>query len=62
MLAGFARQFNPLSLPKAGYRIGLTTLLLVAGAGSVEVRGPVGRAADGEGGGEDGFVGHGGPP
>ena len=35
MLAGFARQFNPLSLPKAGYRIGLTTLLLVAGAGSV---------------------------
>jgi uncharacterized protein YcbK (DUF882 family) len=35
VLAGFARQFNPLSLPKAGYRIGLTTLLLVAGAGSV---------------------------
>ena len=35
MLAGFARQFNPLALPKAGYRIGLTSLLLVAGAGSV---------------------------
>jgi uncharacterized protein YcbK (DUF882 family) len=35
VLAGFARQFNPLSLPKAGYRIGLTSLLLLAGAGSV---------------------------
>ena len=35
MLAGFARQFNPLALPKAGYRIGLTSLLLVAGARSV---------------------------
>ena len=35
MLAGFARQFNPLSLPKAGYQIGLTSLLLLAGAGSV---------------------------
>ncbi|WP_420836752.1 DUF882 domain-containing protein [Bradyrhizobium algeriense] len=35
MLAGFARQFNPLVLPKAGYRIGLTSLLLLAGAGSV---------------------------
>jgi len=35
VLAGFARQFNPLALPKAGYRIGLTTLLLLAGAGSV---------------------------
>ena len=35
MLAGFARQFNPLALPKAGYRIGLTSLLLLAGAGSV---------------------------
>ncbi|MEH2523349.1 DUF882 domain-containing protein [Bradyrhizobium sp. AZCC 1620] len=34
MLAGFARQYNPLS-SKAGYRIGLTTLLLLAGAGSV---------------------------
>ena len=35
MLAGFARQFYPLSLPKAGYQIGLTSLLLLAGAGSV---------------------------
>src|SRR5437868_11037713 len=35
VLAGFARQFNPLSLTKAGYRIGLTSLLLLAGAGSV---------------------------
>jgi len=35
VLAGFARQFNPLSLPRAGYRIGLTSLLLLAGAGSV---------------------------
>jgi uncharacterized protein YcbK (DUF882 family) len=35
VLAGFARQFNPLALPKAGYRIGLTALLLLAGAGSV---------------------------
>ena len=35
MLIGFARQFNPLALPKAGYRIGLTSLLLIAGAGSV---------------------------
>jgi uncharacterized protein YcbK (DUF882 family) len=35
VLAGFARQFNPLSLPKAGYRIGLASLLLLAGAGSV---------------------------
>ena len=35
MLAGFARQFNPLS-SKAGYRIGLTSLLLiVTGARSV---------------------------
>ena len=34
MLA-FARQFNPFALPKAGYRIGLTSLLLLAGAGSV---------------------------
>ncbi|MBT1513661.1 DUF882 domain-containing protein [Bradyrhizobium sp. SRL28] len=31
----FARQFNPLALPKAGYRIGLTSLLLLAGAGTV---------------------------
>ncbi|UPJ48866.1 DUF882 domain-containing protein [Bradyrhizobium sp. 200] len=35
MLAGFARQFNPFALPKAGYRIGLTSLLLLAGAGTV---------------------------
>src|SRR5438105_2682235 len=35
VLAGFARQFNPLVLPKAGYRIGLTCLLLLTGAGSV---------------------------
>ena len=35
MLAGFARQYIPFALPKAGYRIGLTSLLLVAGAGSV---------------------------
>jgi uncharacterized protein YcbK (DUF882 family) len=35
VLSGFARQFNPLALPKAGYRIGLTSLLLLAGAGSV---------------------------
>nr|WP_065752038.1 DUF882 domain-containing protein [Bradyrhizobium paxllaeri] len=34
VLAGFARQFNPLS-SKAGYRIGLTSLLLLAGAGTV---------------------------
>ena len=35
MLAGFARQFSSLSLPKAGYRLGLTSLLLLLGAGSV---------------------------
>jgi uncharacterized protein YcbK (DUF882 family) len=35
VLAVFARRFNPLSLPKAGYRFGLTSLLLLAGAGSV---------------------------
>jgi uncharacterized protein YcbK (DUF882 family) len=35
VLAGFARQFNSLSLPKAGYQFGLTSLLLLAGAGSV---------------------------
>jgi uncharacterized protein YcbK (DUF882 family) len=35
VLAGFARQFNPLSFPKAGYHLGLTSLLLIAGAGSV---------------------------
>jgi uncharacterized protein YcbK (DUF882 family) len=35
VLAGFARQFNSLSLPKAGYHLGLTSLLLLMGAGSV---------------------------
>jgi uncharacterized protein YcbK (DUF882 family) len=35
VLAGFARQFGSLSLPKAGYRLGLTSLLLLLGAGSV---------------------------
>ena len=35
MLAVFARQFNSLSLPKAGYHLGLTSLLLLVGAGSV---------------------------
>src|SRR5437879_4398559 len=35
VLAGFSRQFNPLVLPKAGYQIGLTSLLLIAGAGTV---------------------------
>jgi uncharacterized protein YcbK (DUF882 family) len=35
VLAGFARQFNLLHLPKAGYQFGLTSLLLLAGAGSV---------------------------
>ena len=35
MLTGFARQINSLSLPKAGYHLGLTSLLLLTGAGSV---------------------------
>ena len=35
MLAVFARRFNPLSLSKTGCQIGLTSLLLLAGAGSV---------------------------
>jgi uncharacterized protein YcbK (DUF882 family) len=35
VLVGLARQYNLLALPKAGYRIGLTSLLLLAGAGSV---------------------------
>jgi uncharacterized protein YcbK (DUF882 family) len=35
VLTGFARQFNSLSLPKAGYHLGLTSLLLLVGAGSV---------------------------
>jgi uncharacterized protein YcbK (DUF882 family) len=35
VLTGFARQFNSLSLPKAGIHLGLTSLLLLVGAGSV---------------------------
>jgi uncharacterized protein YcbK (DUF882 family) len=35
VLTGFARQFNSLSLPKAGCHLGLTSLLLLMGAGSV---------------------------
>lgn len=35
MLAGFARQFNSLSFPKAGVHLGVTSLLLLVGAGSV---------------------------
>jgi uncharacterized protein YcbK (DUF882 family) len=35
VLAGFARQFNSLLLPRAGVHFGLTSLLLLAGAGSV---------------------------
>ena len=35
MLAGFARQLNSLTLPKAGVHLGLTSLLLLVGAGSV---------------------------
>jgi uncharacterized protein YcbK (DUF882 family) len=35
VLAGFARQIKPLSLTKAGFQLGLTSLLLLVGAGSV---------------------------
>jgi uncharacterized protein YcbK (DUF882 family) len=35
VLAGFARQFNALSLSKAGYHLGVASLLLLMGAGSV---------------------------
>jgi uncharacterized protein YcbK (DUF882 family) len=35
VLTGFARQFNSLSLSKAGYHFGLTSLLFLMGAGSV---------------------------
>jgi uncharacterized protein YcbK (DUF882 family) len=35
VLTGFARQINSLSLPKAGVHLGLTSLLLLTGAGSV---------------------------
>ncbi|MDP3074505.1 DUF882 domain-containing protein [Bradyrhizobium sp.] len=36
VLAGFARQFNSLSLSKAGCHAGVASLLLLAGAGSVK--------------------------
>lgn len=36
MLAGFARQFNSLSLSRAGCHAGVASLLLLAGAGSVQ--------------------------
>jgi uncharacterized protein YcbK (DUF882 family) len=36
VLADFARQFKPLRLPKAGWCAGLTSVLLLAGAGSVQ--------------------------
>jgi uncharacterized protein YcbK (DUF882 family) len=35
VLTDFARQFNALSFSKAGYHLGLTSLLLLLGAGSV---------------------------
>ncbi|MEH6950017.1 DUF882 domain-containing protein [Nitrobacter sp. NHB1] len=35
MLAGFARILKSLSIPRTGYHIGLSSLLLLAGAGSV---------------------------
>jgi uncharacterized protein YcbK (DUF882 family) len=35
VLTGFARQFNLSSLPKAGCQLGLTSVLLLAGLGSV---------------------------
>jgi uncharacterized protein YcbK (DUF882 family) len=35
VLTGFARRFNLLSLPKTGYQLGLTSVLLLAGIGSV---------------------------
>jgi uncharacterized protein YcbK (DUF882 family) len=35
VLTGFARQFNLPSLPKAGYQLGVTSALLLAGIGSV---------------------------
>jgi uncharacterized protein YcbK (DUF882 family) len=35
VLVGFARRFNPLSFSKTGYCAGLTSLLLLTGAGSV---------------------------
>ncbi|MDO9564009.1 MAG: DUF882 domain-containing protein [Bradyrhizobium sp.] len=36
MLAGFARQFNSLSVPRVGCHAGLASLLLLAGAGAVQ--------------------------
>jgi uncharacterized protein YcbK (DUF882 family) len=42
VLAGFARCFKSLSLPKAGYGVGLTSLLMLAGAGSVHDASAVG--------------------
>lgn len=36
MLADFARQIKPLRSAKAGYRAGIASLLLIAGAGSVQ--------------------------
>src|SRR4051812_10148746 len=35
VLTGFARQFKSLWLPRAGYQLGLTCLLLLTGAGAV---------------------------
>ena len=35
MLAGFARSLKSLSIPRTGYRIGLSSILLLIGAGSV---------------------------
>jgi uncharacterized protein YcbK (DUF882 family) len=35
VLAGFARSLKSLSIPRAGYRIGLSSILLLIGAGSV---------------------------
>jgi uncharacterized protein YcbK (DUF882 family) len=35
VLTGFARQLNLPTLPKAGYQLGLTSMLLLAGIGSV---------------------------
>jgi uncharacterized protein YcbK (DUF882 family) len=42
VLAGFARRFKSLTLPRAGYQAGLATLLLLAGAGSVHDASAVG--------------------
>jgi uncharacterized protein YcbK (DUF882 family) len=42
VLAGFTRCFKSLTLPRAGYSAGLTSLLLLAGAGSVHDASAVG--------------------